>query len=373
MGPSEVRSNRVTRARRDRALTGLQLRCQRGAAWVAANAEAEDRDVLDHHGRPLPREHQRTPANAAGRGEPHRPRTNGAPAELCRHSRACADSWSLFRRTRSWKRPGKAVNFLGALHCLRQCGQVHPTWRTLPPGAEPDPHWEMGTRRCRGAAAGRSFSTGGRAMPTSTSLLTRLTEAAAPGSFMEVVSRRASPGMRAELPPLIAALTGEPGPAPTPTVRAAEPQVKAELHDPEFCWLIVHGTEYRFERPQQRQVVKSLFEARKRAGGRDGAGVSGTDLASAANSDACRFHVSRLFYRHQAWNTIVRPISKGVYALFLTEVAGQPQKNHARQPKRNQRRARIGRHGRNKDAPHQPPGTGDAGSPSPKVAPNRGR
>jgi hypothetical protein len=210
-------------------------------------------------------------------------------------------------------------------------------------------------------------------MVTSTSLLTSLTEAPAPGSLLELVSRRTPSWTRAELPPVIAALTGVPGSAPARPVMTAAPQAKTVLHDPEFSRLVVHGMEYRFKQAQQRQVIKALFHARERAGGRDGAGVSGAALAEVVDSQACRFHVSRLFYGHKAWNTIIRATSKGMYALFLNEVTEQPQNDQPRQPKRNRRRSRIGRHARDTHTAGEPPGTGEAAPPPTNLASSRGR
>lgn len=158
-----------------------------------------------------------------------------------------------------------------------------------------------------------------------------------------------------------------------PNPRHPAPEVS---HDPEFCRLRVNGRTYDFPRPQQRIVIQALFRAWEAAGRSDGTGVSAGTLAKLVDSQAARFRVPRLFEGHKAWRTIVRPVGKGLYALYLStrrrRATEGPKKDHTQGPLADRARCQVGAHGTPSDATPVPSRARASAAIAGRVASNGG-
>ena len=90
----------------------------------------------------------------------------------------------------------------------------------------------------------------------------------------------------------------------------------------DFSWLRVEERTFHFRGPTQRAVIRILFEERERAG-KDGCGMHQTSIGEAIDENAPRlaFRVGDYFRDHEARDTILRRTGKGMWALFLDEVA----------------------------------------------------
>jgi hypothetical protein len=85
----------------------------------------------------------------------------------------------------------------------------------------------------------------------------------------------------------------------------------------------VGDTVYRFETPKQRGVIGVLYREWKRAGSRDGCGLTEAQLAEEVSSASGRFRIDSLFRDHPAMGQLLRRSGPGMWALFL-----EPQKDH---------------------------------------------
>lgn len=88
-------------------------------------------------------------------------------------------------------------------------------------------------------------------------------------------------------------------------------------HADDFTWLVVGEQQFNFKKGQQAAVIKTLFETWKKAGDRDGCGLSEEVLEESARAAGSSFRMQKLFRGHPAKDTILSRPSKGVWALFL--------------------------------------------------------
>lgn len=97
-------------------------------------------------------------------------------------------------------------------------------------------------------------------------------------------------------------------------------QLDAE-HNTDFTWVRWFGIEHTFKKGIQAQVVRALWEEWEKGSRRDGRGLGQEALGKLAGSSSDSFSVRDNFRGHPAMDTMIRSVSKGVFALFRLEPA----------------------------------------------------
>ncbi len=88
--------------------------------------------------------------------------------------------------------------------------------------------------------------------------------------------------------------------------------------------MIWYGAQYVFAVGQQAAVVEALWVQWERSGRRDGSGLSETTLQEKVGSTNDNFRLAHVFRGHAAFGTMIRSVTKGVFALYAPE----SQENH---------------------------------------------
>jgi len=95
-------------------------------------------------------------------------------------------------------------------------------------------------------------------------------------------------------------------------------------HADDFTWVLFAGTKYEFKKGNQAESVRALWEAWERGGRRNGCGLGEKAIGMKCGSSDNDFRLAHVFRRHTTWRGLIRPVSKGVFALFLPESRENP-------------------------------------------------
>jgi hypothetical protein len=95
-------------------------------------------------------------------------------------------------------------------------------------------------------------------------------------------------------------------------------------HAEDFTWMIFGGFKYDFSKGNQSESIKALWESWERGGRRDGCGLSEKTIGEKCGSAADDFRLAHVFRNHPAWGEVIRPVQKGVFALFRPESPKNP-------------------------------------------------
>lgn len=128
------------------------------------------------------------------------------------------------------------------------------------------------------------------------------------------IPRQSTTALAADGPTSTTSLKNEDG-------SASQTGLTGVRHAPDFTWMAVNDKSYRFKKGHQAAVIAALFEAREQAGKRDGYGLSEEALADKINSASQGLRICKLFAGHPALKTILRLVSRGVWALYLAPPA----------------------------------------------------
>lgn len=132
---------------------------------------------------------------------------------------------------------------------------------------------------------------------------------------------------------VLPAVTAEPPTSSGSTsMNAACSADKAPAVASDFSWIRCEGEMYPFHTPQQIGAIKLLWEAWEDAGQMDGFGLHQEDIAERLDASSARFRIDHVFRGHAALHRILRPSSRGRWALYLN--SGQP--SAAESPKNHQ-------------------------------------
>lgn len=84
----------------------------------------------------------------------------------------------------------------------------------------------------------------------------------------------------------------------------------------DFTWVVFAGQSYQFSKGVQANVIRALWEAWERSGKRFGHGLGEEAIGAKVDSSATKFRLAHVFRDHPAWKTLIRSVSKGVFALM---------------------------------------------------------
>ena len=87
-------------------------------------------------------------------------------------------------------------------------------------------------------------------------------------------------------------------------------------HGEDFTWVSWFGQELRFKKGNQAEIVRVLWEEWEKGGRLDGRGLSQETIGEKIGSASTSFSVNDNLRGHPALNTMIRPTSKGAFALF---------------------------------------------------------
>jgi hypothetical protein len=90
-------------------------------------------------------------------------------------------------------------------------------------------------------------------------------------------------------------------------------------HAGDFTWVVWNGKKYDFTKGNQAEAVRALWKSWEDSGRRDGCGLSEKTIGAKVDSSSSNFRLAHVFRDHVAFNTIIRSVSKGVFALFAEE------------------------------------------------------
>lgn len=123
-----------------------------------------------------------------------------------------------------------------------------------------------------------------------------------------------------ELVPLVktapVAASTSAAPAPEPLAAVTLEQGPRCAHADDFTWIVWYGTKYDFAKGNQAESIKALWESWERSGRRDGCGLSEATIGQKCQSSNDNFRLAHVFRDHDAWGTVIRPVGKGVFALY---------------------------------------------------------
>ena len=94
-------------------------------------------------------------------------------------------------------------------------------------------------------------------------------------------------------------------------------------HAPDFSWVVTGDKRHVFTRPVQRRIVEELWKTWEASGRRDGSPLTQDRLAELIGS-VDQLRVDKAFRDNSAWDTIVRRVAKGQFALFLKSTPDSP-------------------------------------------------
>jgi len=117
-----------------------------------------------------------------------------------------------------------------------------------------------------------------------------------------------------------AATSAEAAPPSPTTPSAVAPTKPVFAHD--YSWVRVHGETYTFTTSLQRAVICALAESWKQSGCKDGCGLHIEVLREKAGSAASDFRVAKCFSGSSALHSVLRPGSRGYWALHLNDPRG---------------------------------------------------
>jgi hypothetical protein len=94
-------------------------------------------------------------------------------------------------------------------------------------------------------------------------------------------------------------------------------------HADDFTWVIFAGQHFAFSKGNQSESVRALWGSWEKSGRTDGCGLSEKTIGEKCGSENNNFRLQHVLRDHPAWGTIIRPVSKGIFALFAEST-----KNH---------------------------------------------
>ena len=101
-----------------------------------------------------------------------------------------------------------------------------------------------------------------------------------------------------------------------------EPKPESSSEDiaiaPDGTWLRVREKRFQFTKGNQARAIQALYEEWTRSGCRDGCGLGEETIGDRVGSASGRFRVQTTFDGHPALGSILRRVSKGVWALYLS-------------------------------------------------------
>lgn len=98
------------------------------------------------------------------------------------------------------------------------------------------------------------------------------------------------------------------------------------LHADDFSWIIWNGIKYDFTKGNQSESIRALWNSWEKGMKRDGCGLKEETIAQLVDSQSVDFRLGKVFRNHPAWGVVIRPVSKGVFALFSEESHVSPTK-----------------------------------------------
>lgn len=87
-------------------------------------------------------------------------------------------------------------------------------------------------------------------------------------------------------------------------------------HAEDFTWIVWNSKKYDLAKGNQSEAVKALWGEWEKSGRLDGCGLSEKTIGEKCGSSANDFRLALAFRDHPAWATVIRSVSKGVFALF---------------------------------------------------------
>ncbi len=95
-------------------------------------------------------------------------------------------------------------------------------------------------------------------------------------------------------------------------------------HAEDFAWIVWFGTKYDLTKGNQAESMRALWASWERGGRRNGCGLSEKTIGEKCSSESNDFRLAHVFRGHPLWGTVIRPVSKGVFAMFSPESPMRP-------------------------------------------------
>lgn len=93
-------------------------------------------------------------------------------------------------------------------------------------------------------------------------------------------------------------------------------EVPRFAHADDFTWIVFAGQHYNFTKGNQSEAIRALWGSWEKGGRRDGCGLSEKTIGEKCGTSSDSFRLAHVFRGHAAFTTIIRTVSKGVFALF---------------------------------------------------------
>lgn len=88
-------------------------------------------------------------------------------------------------------------------------------------------------------------------------------------------------------------------------------------HAPDFTWLRCAAGIFHFKMGNQAEAIRVLYEVWQKSGCRDGCGLGESTIGELIKSSSDNFRMAVTFAGHSGLGSIIRSVSKGVFALYL--------------------------------------------------------